>query len=291
MRRLRVQDGFSLIEMLVVVIIIAVVVTGVSLSIGATSKAKLRSSCWTLASAVRYAYSHSVTQGVTTRLVMDFDKRTIQLEETKGRVVLNREDETGEGTRREGDDLDGGVGKTLLDSKMDSIGSSFGGASGTSMSGSMGSSMGMGGMPMGMGGAMGALAGGGGMEMMGQMMGGRLTDPFLAGMQNGFGGNPAGYRRPRFKPLEGRRGEARSLKGNTIFVSVYTPHEPKPREEGRAFLYFFPGGYSEHTIIQLGDGDERIYSVEVHPLTGRPSVFPEAIEPEEELDDLQEATE
>ncbi len=72
---------------------------------------------------------------------------------------------------------------------------------------------------------------------------------------------------------------------------VYTPHAPHPIEEGRAYIYFFPGGVTEHSIIQLSDGDERIYSVEIHPISGRAIIHNEAVEPEEELDDLQEADE
>jgi hypothetical protein len=46
---------------------------------------------------------------------------------------------------------------------------------------------------------------------------------------------------------------------------------------------------TEHSIIQVSDGDERTYSIEVHPISGRTEIFNEAIEPEEELDELQES--
>ncbi len=120
------QRGFTLIELMVVVVLIALVMTGVGLSIGATARARLRSSCWTLVAASRYAFSRAVTQGMTTRLVLDFEKRTLHIEETHGRVVLTREDETGEGLRRAGeeDEPDGGPETlTLLDRQMNAIGS------------------------------------------------------------------------------------------------------------------------------------------------------------------------
>ncbi|MCP4677872.1 MAG: prepilin-type N-terminal cleavage/methylation domain-containing protein [Deltaproteobacteria bacterium] len=287
----RIQRGFTLIEMMVVVVIVAGIMTGVALSIGATDRVKLRSSCWTLVSAVRFAYSFAVTRGVTTRIVMNFENGSFHIEETKGRVVLNREDETGEGLKRQGDDrlgVDGGLGGSLLDSQMDSIGSSFGGGSGGGLSSSPMSNMGMG---MGMG------SGGGGtddtamFDMMSGVSAGQLSDPFLAMMQGGGSGNPYGYRRPKFKRLTGRRGETRELEGNTTFIMAYLPHAPTPVEEGKAYLYFFPGGVTEHSIIQLSDGDERIYSVEVHPISGRAIIHNEAVEPEEELDELQEAEE
>jgi len=278
------ERGFSLIEMLVVVVIMAVIATGVSLSLGVTDRAQLRSSCFTLVAAVRYAYSHAVTHGMTTRIVLDFDERSIGIQETSGRVVLNREDETGEGLG--GLAPDAGVeSKTLLDRQMDAIGSSFGGAtSPTEPSAGTASS------PLGMAMNMGLGTGEDGMSNMMDTM--QVTDPFLSWMLNGgLTGNPAGYRRPRFKKIEGRRGESRILKGDTSFVVAFTPHEPQPREDGKAYVYFFPAGITEHAIIQLSDGDDRIYSVEIHPLNGRAFIHNEAIEPEEDLDDLQEAEE
>ena len=100
MKSRRAQQGFSFIEMMIVVVIVGLMMGGVSLSIGATSRVKLRTSCWTVMAAVRYAFSRAVTQGTTTRLVLDFEGRALHIEETKGRVVLNREDETGEGLKQ-----------------------------------------------------------------------------------------------------------------------------------------------------------------------------------------------
>jgi len=290
MRRFGAQRGFTLIEIIIVILIMASAMTAVALGTGATRRSNLRSSCFILVSAMRFAYSRAVTQGNTVRLVMDFEKRTIQLQETKGRVVLNKEDETGTGLRREDDeeyyDEDGGLVNVSLGSRLDSIGSSLtpigqGGLAGGPAGGMMGGMGGMGGMGMNSGGGMG-----------------RLVDPFLISMQaggNGGGtGNPAGYRGPKFEPLEGRKGEARKLKGSSAFKLVYSPHEPVPREDGRAYVYFFPGGLTEHVVVQVSDGDEdepRIYSIELHPLTGRAKVINSEYEPEEALDNLQEADE
>jgi general secretion pathway protein H len=291
----RAQRGMTLIEIMVVIFIAALIVGGVAFSIGATDQVKLRSSCWTLAAAVRFAYSHAVTQGMTTRLVMDFESGSFHLEETRGPVVLNREDETGEGLRREGDEqyLDGGLpGASLLDAKMNSIGSSLGSAGGGTMGAGAGTGAGSLGVGLGMGLGSGGASGEGDMfSVMEGLAGGRVSDPFLASLQTGFTGNPAGYRRPKFSALDGRRGENRELEGNTKFVSVYTPHSPHPQEEGKAYIYFFPGGVTEHSIIQVSDGGERVYSIEVHPISGRAVIHTEAVEPEENLDDLQEAEE
>jgi general secretion pathway protein H len=241
--------------------------TGVGLSIGATARAKLRSSCFKLVSAVRYAYSNAVTQGLTTRLVLDFDQRTFYLEETAGRVVLNKEDETGEGFRQEEEGLlEEKMGQSRTDEQIDIIGSGLGG--------------------VGQSGTEDVMS-----DMTDSLTGGVLTDPFLAAMQQGTINGPVGYKRPKFEKIKGRRGETRELEGNVTFVVAYTPHEPVPREEGKAYIYFFPNGVTEHSIVQISDGDDRIYSLEVHPLSGRAFIHNEPIEPEEELDELQEAEE
>lgn len=286
------QQGFTLIEVIVVVTLVALVLGGVALGFKAVSGTKLQSSAWTLASATRYAYSRAVNQGVTVRLVLDFEKRTMYLQETAGRVVLNRDDETGSGLSREGVrdlyDADGGVVETSM-----SAGESYvvpGGGTG-------GGLLGM----MGMGSMDNSTTGDPMADMMGNIGMGQITDPFLASMQNpGQGGssasvgNPGGYRGPRFGPVPGERGEHRDLEGDVKFLRVYTPHEPKPREDGRAYVYFFPGGMTEHSVILLSDGDEdepKVFSLEVHPLSGKATIHSFEWEPEEELDELQEAEE
>jgi len=62
-------------------------------------------------------------------------------------------------------------------------------------------------------------------------------------------------------------------------------------DEGKAYIYFFPGGLAEHAIVQLSDGDDRVYSVETHPISGRAVIYNFPVDPEEELDELQEAEE
>lgn len=68
-------------------------------------------------------------------------------------------------------------------------------------------------------------------------------------------------------------------------VRLIVPHEPTPKEEGQGAIHFFPSGYTEHAVIELSDGREGVYSVEVQPLTGRCKVRKGHYEPEELLDD------
>lgn len=279
MSRRQRQGGFTIIELLVVITIAALAVGGVALSLGATAQVKLRSSCWTLVSAVRYAYSHAVTRGMTTRIVIDFEARSFHIEETKGRVVLSRDGETEDGltggSEQGGGAADGGVG-----------------ASSAADMGAMQDRPSGGDMALGVAAGFGGGAGGSTAEnFMSGFAPDSLTDPFLLSMSQGQSVGSVGYKRPPFKRLEGRGGQDRELEGKAVFSKAFTPHEPKARTEGRAYVYFFPGGLTEHSIVQISDGDDRVYSVEVHPLTGRAVIHTTAIEPEEDLDSLQEAEE
>lgn len=265
-----------MIEVMVVVTIIAVLISGVALSIGATSRVKLRSSCYTLMSAIRYSFSRAVTQGTTVRLVLDFNSKELSIEETKGRVVLSKEDETGEGLRRSEDEekeraeARGAREDDFLDlSGSSATSSSFGGA----------------GLVPGM-----SISDDGTLDMSDFMIG--FNDGSFDGMTiSGFFGNAEGYKAPKFEALPGKKGKPRQLEGETAFVRVFTPHEPSPREEGRAFIYFFPQGVAEHAFIHLTDGEDRVYTIETHPLSGKSFLYTEELEPEEPLDELQEAEE
>jgi len=62
--------------------------------------------------------------------------------------------------------------------------------------------------------------------------------------------------------------------------SVYTPRLTDPVTSGRAYLYFYPLGQTEPAIITLSDeSGENIYSLVVHPITGRVQIFNREIRP------------
>jgi general secretion pathway protein H len=68
----------------------------------------------------------------------------------------------------------------------------------------------------------------------------------------------------------------RELGRNIRIRSVATFREDEPQTNGRAYVYFWPGGQTERAIIQLHIGtskdDEDILSLLVSPLTGRVTV-------------------
>lgn len=102
----------------------------------------------------------------------------------------------------------------------------------------------------------------------------RLNDA----LRPNFGASP-------FAQVPGDRFQTRPLARGVTIDRLTVPHEPEPRETGRGAIYFFPNGQTEHSVIWVGDGAERVFSIELHPLTGRTRVYPYAYEPDELLDD------
>lgn len=208
----------TLIEVLIVVVIVALAATGITYSIGAITRANLRSASMTVTAGSRYAYGRAIAQGTTVRLVFDLDNDQMSFEEAHGRVTLARTDDATRERLEEGEDVD-------------------------------------------------------------------AVDPWAAAaarlsktLTPSFGSSP-------FTAVPGRRYAARTLASNIRIERLIVPHEPEPREEGRGSIYFFPGGQTEHAVLWLADSSDRVYSVEVHPLTGRTRVYDYAYTPEHMLDD------
>ncbi|MBN2524828.1 MAG: prepilin-type N-terminal cleavage/methylation domain-containing protein [Deltaproteobacteria bacterium] len=276
------RRGFTLMEIMVVLVIIGIVATGAALGFGATTKSQLRSATWMVVSASKYAYSRAVSRGVTVRMVLDFEERSIQLQEASGRVVLNREDETGVGlNRKDSEDVykaDGSVEENSLRDRLQRIGPKVSsGTSGTSSGGD------------------GGATGEGGMASF------PVTDVFLknllggTGLGDSSGANSgkgwSGYKGPRFAEIDGNQGKKRIFAGKVGYLQVFSPHTPNVIDKGFAFVYYFPGGTTEHTYIQMSDNDEdepEIKTVEIHPLNGRAIVHHAEVEPVGDLDDVQE---
>ena len=216
--RLRAREGMTLIEMMIVVLILALVAGGITYSIGALTRTRLRSACVTTSAAARYAYNRSIAENSTVRLVFDRANDQMSFEEAHGRVTLTRLNDARRGEIAEDED-------------------------------------------------------------------GTAVDPWEAArarledtLRPSFGASP-------FSAIAGRRFEARPLAPGVTIERLIVPHEPEPRTEGRGAIYFFPGGQTEHAILWLADGSDHVYSVEIHPLTGRGRVYDYAYEPEEMLDD------
>lgn len=77
------------------------------------------------------------------------------------------------------------------------------------------------------------------------------------------------YRTPQFGAIDEFLLKPVSLPDGVFLKDVYTSHDKGPVSGGQAFIYFFPNGYVEPSIINLKDENDEInYSVEVNPIIG-----------------------
>lgn len=80
--------------------------------------------------------------------------------------------------------------------------------------------------------------------------------------------------------------KGRDLGKGVKFRLVQTEHDLKPRDSGRAYLYFWPGGGTERAVIQIErTGSEDVLSVLMNPLTARAKIQRGKIELVERTED------
>jgi len=93
----------------------------------------------------------------------------------------------------------------------------------------------------------------------------------------------------------GQDGEkpGRELGGSIQFVKVHTENGEDPIVDGKAYLYFWPGGVTERAIIQIARSrSEKGMTVVVSPLTGRAEIKRGLVElPERLFEDDEEYSE
>jgi general secretion pathway protein H len=82
-----------------------------------------------------------------------------------------------------------------------------------------------------------------------------------------------------FNTKDGSGKGPRSLEPEIRFKSVQTEHDAEARSEGRAYLYFWPGGGTEKAVIVLTrPGQPDGSSIVVSALTGRASIVRGTVE-------------
>lgn len=89
------RRGVTLVELLFVVGILSILTVGSAYGFSAIGTARLRRGAVMVASAVRVAYAHANATGKTVRLVFDFDRKLIALEEATKLLAIKRGDRTG----------------------------------------------------------------------------------------------------------------------------------------------------------------------------------------------------
>lgn len=88
---------------------------------------------------------------------------------------------------------------------------------------------------------------------------------------------------PSGKALE--RFSTQQIGDDIRIVKVIVAHEALARDEGKTDLFYFPSGLTQHAVVQLTDRNDIIYSVEIHPLTGRATIHNAPFEPDVLMDD------
>jgi general secretion pathway protein H len=80
----------------------------------------------------------------------------------------------------------------------------------------------------------------------------------------------------RYSSYTGEEVEARELPGN-VSLSVWTRQQRTPVDQGVAYLYFFPQGYTEKAQVYVRQGDN-VWTLTLSPLTGKVNVVAEELE-------------
>lgn len=219
------RRGLTLVEILVVMSIVAIVTT---VAVGGTMQLpseRLRRSGTMIMSAIKVAYTRATATSRDLRLVMDFDRSKIWLEESDIPMLVRTKDATGTG---------GADPVTQAETA--------------------------------------ALAEG---EKI--IKGPPVPRPrFHSIVAFGFGDVESGK-------------DGKPLQRGIRFRAVQSAHDDAPRTSGRAYLYFWPGGRTERSSIQLRIGEsedaQRTMTLLVSPLTGKVTTKPGPVDLEIPTDD------
>lgn len=89
--------GLTLVEVLVVVVIAVLLVTGMVFASGQIQRSRLKASASRIVAAMRVAYQRASSTGRRIRLVLDFDSQNLWLEESTDKMLLKTDDILGTG--------------------------------------------------------------------------------------------------------------------------------------------------------------------------------------------------
>jgi len=209
------QRGLTLLELVIAIALVAILSGSLLFGKNMLVGSRLKSDATLIMSSVRLGLSRANATGRPTRLVFDFEKRQLSIEEASNSLML----------REKGKDQTGGADPATA------------------------------------------------AETKARAEAERIVEgPHAA--------------RPHFAKLSGVKGavddlaSGRSLGKGVEIVQVRTEHDDEPIREGRAYIYFWPGGTTERAIVQLKkEGDkEASMTIVVSPLTGRAKIEKGAVD-------------
>jgi len=95
-------------------------------------------------------------------------------------------------------------------------------------------------------------------------------------------------KRARFSAFKEMAVKPIEVKSGVKLAGLFTPRLAEPMSTGQGFIYFFPLGLAEAAMLTLTDETgETVYTLQLHPLTGRVRVVNQRLDPpvEERFDD------
>jgi general secretion pathway protein H len=221
-RATRAARGFTLVEILLVVGLMAILSAVIVSGSGALTGTRMRSAGALIMSSVRFGMTRANSIGRPVRLVFDIDAGRLMLEETRGRMLRVQSDKEGAKAGAE----------AATEAEQQAA------------------------------------------EYAKEIVQGPRAPlaTFMPVPEFADGEDPAA---------------GRELGKDIRFLQVQTEHDTEPRSEGRAYLYFWPGGGTERAAIQITrPGDHDGLTVLVNALTGRARLMRGRIELEEARRDV-----
>jgi general secretion pathway protein H len=234
------EAGFTLVEILVVFAIVGLLAVLGTQGFRSLAKSDLRSSSAHLSGAIRYLFDRASTTGKVHRLVIDLGDGKYWAEESDDRFYVPHEAETERELRaRENKEAEQDEEEAKRKEEDRSRWDDKAGSS---------------------------------------------TSTSTWGANSSY--DPSKLEVGDFQPKRARFASFKELALKPVQLSkskiksVFTPRVTDPITSGRAYVYFFPLGQTEPAIITLTDKREQsVYSLVVHPITGRVRIYSEEIQP------------
>jgi general secretion pathway protein H len=228
------SGGFTLIEIMVVMLIVALMATIGVKGFRSITKSDLRAATAHLSGAIRYMFDRASITGKYHRLVIDLNDGQYWAEVSDDKFYAPNQAETaGELRKRENAEAEADDEQRKKVEKQQSLWANSSSSSSSSTSFDLS----------------------------------KLEVGEFRPKHARF----AAFRETALKPVRLKKLHIRS---------VYTPRLTDPVTSGRAYLYFYPLGQTEPAIITLSDeSGETVYSLVVHPITGRVQIYNREIRP------------
>jgi hypothetical protein len=202
------------VELLIVIAIVGLLMTGISVGLRSLARTELRTSAGRVAAAIRYVFDRALTTGKTYRMVFDLSEGVYWVEDSKAAIALP-----------------GGKGAVV--SRTERRRAQLGAAQDAS-------------------------------------------DPLAPFLRP-----PPAFALTGDRRLLGTTGKM-ALRRGARFRGFWAMHQEELITEAKGQLYFFPQGMTEAALIQLGNDDETLYTLRVHPLDGRVEILSGKVDPEAE---------